>query len=180
MTVVASGFLSDDDIRHFVIYDFATGDVVWRRRPIEMFATKRSWASWNAKNAGKVAGFLRRDGYLSIRFNGKDFLLHRVIWFIIYGEWPDDLIDHKNGKRSDNHFWNLQVTDEQGNARNRKLPINNTSGFVGVRLVGDKWYAAIKIDQRRCHLGVFETFEEAVERRKIMEKAFGFSKRHGT
>lgn len=180
MTVVALGFLSDDDIRHFVTYDFVTGDLIWRHRPIEMFATKRSWASWNAKNAGKVAGFLHDSGYIKIRFRNKNFLAHRVIWFLIYGEWPSDIIDHKNGKTTDNRFWNLTISNDQHNARNRKLQANNTSGYVGVRLFGSKWYAAIKIDQKRCHIGVFDTFEEAVERRKIMEKAFGFSERHGT
>jgi hypothetical protein len=67
---------------------------------------------------GREVGFQHGKGYLAVSFMGQRFLVHRLIWFYVTGEWPHT-IDHKNHIRSDNRWTNLKNTDCQGNAQNR-------------------------------------------------------------
>jgi hypothetical protein len=68
--------------------------------------------------AGSKAGCLRRDGYTVISVNGDSFLAHRLIWFITYGEFPDNFIDHVDGGRSNNRIENLRDVTRTVNNQN--------------------------------------------------------------
>ena len=73
------------------------------------------------------------------------------------------------------------ATDSAGNSRNMSMPRHNTSGAVGVSWhVGTmKWRVEIGIGGRPVYLGIFESFDEAVEARKVADAKYGFSARHG-
>jgi hypothetical protein len=105
------------------------------------------------------------NGYRHIQFQGKQHMEHRVAWFLHYGEWPEDLIDHINGNRADNRICNLRLATAQENSRNRKRPSNNTSGHKGVSWIGhyQGWQATIKFDGKNKFLGRFPTAEEAAD-----------------
>lgn len=47
-------------------------------------------------NVGDVAGCVDKDGYIQIRLKGKMYPAHRLAWLYVYGEWPQDEIDHIN------------------------------------------------------------------------------------
>ena len=64
--------------------------------------------------------------YSSVRIQGRVFRVHRVIWCMVYGTWPSDLIDHINGDRRDNRLSNLREATRAMNARNKKAPPNKT------------------------------------------------------
>jgi hypothetical protein len=49
----------------------------------------------------------------------------------------------------------------EANVRNRKLNVNNRSGFKGVVARGDRWRAMIRVGGKLVHLGTFDTREEA-------------------
>lgn len=57
-------------------------------------------------------------GYVSVRLNGRQYQAHRVIWAMAHGKWPDGVIDHINGIRSDNRLDNLRDVSQRGNLRN--------------------------------------------------------------
>lgn len=84
-------------------------------------------------------------------------LMHRLILEAPTGV----LVDHINGDRLDNRRENLRLTDHRGNARNRGLHRNNTSGFKGVIFYGGRWYAQIKVDRRNRGLGGYSAPEDA-------------------
>ena len=75
----------------------------------------------------------------------------------------------------------MRDTSQLDNCKNQKLPINNKSGFVGVRWHEKKrrWVAAIKVNNGNKHLGSFKTFEEAVAVRKQANVEYGFHENHG-
>jgi HNH endonuclease/AP2 domain len=111
----------------------------------------------------REAGCANRSGYRSIWFNGRHCMEHRVAWFIHYGEWPADHVDHINGVKSDNRIKNLRLATASENSRNRSKPRNNVSGHKGVSWIKkyQSWQATIKFDGKNKFLGRFATREEA-------------------
>lgn len=129
-----------DVLRAAIRYDVATGETYWRDRPKEHFTSnglkhtqEHICAFWNSKHAGKHTGTKEtKRGYRCIRFNGRCFLAHRLIWAIVYGSWPIGEIDHIDGDTSNNRISNLREVDRVGNTRNSGFRSNNTSGICGV------------------------------------------------
>ena len=110
---------------------------------------------------GKIAGCLRSDGYLSVRFDKKGYLAHRLIWALVYGEWPVE-IDHINGNRADNRLQNLRLATKSQNQANKGIQKNNTSGFKGVtRTRFGKWRVQIQWKAKLMHFGHHSSKEEA-------------------
>ena len=62
-----------------------------------------------------------RWGYYVIQVAGKRYMLHRFIWFIVHGIWPEKVIDHVNCNKNDNRLENLEdVTIAENNDRKIK------------------------------------------------------------
>lgn len=119
-------------------------------------------ASSDKTKIGDVAGCLRPDGYIKIKIFGKNYLAHRLAWFFVHKEWPEEEIDHINRVRNDNRLENLRSILKRQQQQNMKLTTKNTSGFVGVSRSGsNKWRASIVIKKKFIALGVFDTPEEA-------------------
>lgn len=83
-------------------------------------------------------------------------------------------VDHKHGKesRNDNRKSNLRIATKSQNNINKGLRSNNTSGATGVGHSNNKWYARITINKKRIQLGVFNSFDEALNARKIAEEKY--------
>ena len=113
--------------------------------------------------AGAVVGCLTKKGYLSVRIDGKFYLLHRVIFLHAYGRMPKLQIDHMNGVKNDNRLANLREATESQNSQNVKAHADSSSGFLGVswKAQSRKWRASIGIDGRHKHLGYFSSKEDA-------------------
>ena len=129
----------------------------------------------------KQAGWLNKGGYRSIEFKGKAYLLHRLAWLYIYGEFPLKHIDHINGNRDDNRIENLRDVTRVENQMNQRVYKNNKSGFLGVgwNTMQNKWYAEIKSNSKRIHLGVFNKLSNAVKARIDAELKYGYHVNHG-
>jgi len=106
---------------------------------------------------GEIAGHVDVKGYRIIKFQGKKYKAHRLIWLFIYGKWPDDEIDHINRDRLDNRIENLREADRYINMRNL--------GNVGVTRFRGQWKARLA----QKHLGYFTSYEEAMTARKAAE-----------
>jgi hypothetical protein len=166
-------------LSRLISYDEKTGGLVWLARPREFSKSDAENKRWNARYAGKPAlTFLTPKGYRFGTVLGVYILAHRVVWALAHGKWPDGQIDHQNGLPSDNRLENLRVVSASGNARNRPLRSDNTSGVCGVSRRRTKWVAAIKAD-RLVHLGTFATKEEAISARRAAEVTYGYHENHG-
>jgi hypothetical protein len=113
----------------------------------------------------REAGTLGATGYRQIWFQGQQHMEHRVAWFLHYGEWPKDQIDHINGVRDDNRICNLREATYSENQCNRKIPKNNKSGFKGVSWnpARKAWQVTIRYGGTNKNLGYFSTRERAAE-----------------
>ena len=77
--------------------------------------------------------------------------MHRIVM-----NCPDDkFVDHKFGNTLDNRKSHLRICTKQQNNMNCAARKNNTSGFKGVEVTGNKWKASIRFNRKRIALGVF-------------------------
>lgn len=109
---------------------------------------------------GSAAGKISSFGYWRISVDRKLYQAHRLAWFYVTGEWPSGPLDHINLDKLDNRLSNLRIaTPTENNANTR---CRNALGLKGVTLHGcGKWQAAIKVDGKNHHLGLFSTPELA-------------------
>ena len=136
------------------------------------------------KTKGKLAGFKTKRGYIKVSISGKDYPVHRIIFMMIHGVWSEE-IDHKNQIRDDNNIGNLRSVSHQVNGKNQSMWNTNTSGSTGVYIQKKKmiptgrYLSKIYVNGKSYHLGVFATFNEALEARSDAENKYGFYKSHG-
>lgn len=136
----------------------------------EMFVVRRGELLWRRTRIrsllGKPAGSVDSKGYRIVKVRGLLLKVHRVIWAMAYGEWPNGDLDHKNGVRSDNRLTNLRIADRSQNMWNRKPMSNNRSGVPGVhKTPRGKWVAQLQVRKVKVLRAMYDTFEDAVAAR---------------
>lgn len=107
-----------------------------------------------------------KGGYLFFTHKGKKYAAHRVAWFLHYGSWPKNQIDHINGNPSDNRICNLRDVTGSVNMQNLRVPRRDgTSGYLGVtwNKQAKKWKAQIRVNGEKKFLGYFLDAKEAFE-----------------
>jgi len=131
--------------------------------------------------AGDVVGCAGTRGYLVVSVNGRRYRLHRVIWLMVTGGFPDEKIDHINGDTSDNRFENIRAVTQSENTRNRRICSRNKSGVMGVSWCkrNQKWITNIKAEGKNKHLGYFDDIEDAKAARTKANIKYGFHQNHG-
>lgn len=72
-------------------------------------------------------------------------------------------VDHWNRNGLDNRRVNLRVATRSQNNGNHRRPSRSRSGYKGVTAYKGRWCAAIWLDNKRRHLGVFDTPWEAAQ-----------------
>lgn len=93
--------------------------------------------------------------YLEISINGKKYYTHRLAWYLMYGRFPKNFIDHKNGIPTDNRLSNLrEATPLQNNQ-------NSTGRGASFNKQAKKWESRISVNKKDLFLGYFATEEEA-------------------
>src|SRR5215469_12325213 len=139
--------MTAESLRKFLDYDPKTGLFTWKQRP---------------------AGSRHKNGPITINLGGWSCSAHRLAWLWMTGNWPKNLVDHKNGNNSDNRWENLREADWSQNAMNRKRRSDNKTGYKGVIWYprNKQWGAKIYIKgpggkPKVTWLGLFLTAEEA-------------------
>ncbi len=157
--------LSAEYVRNLLDYDPNTGVLTWQKVHPKHFY-----------RLGKPAGWQRPDGRVMVSFNEdgqkREYRAHRVIWLMMTGEWPLEEIDHIDLDPSNNRWANLRLASSSQNMSHRGLQSNNKSGHPGVffNTKTKRWWAYIKQNGQRQHLGVFDNFEDALAARTVREK----------
>lgn len=142
--------LTADVLRSLIAYDPDTGRMTWK---VDASNVK----------AGAECGYVTQKGYRSIRIFGERYLAHRLAWLHFYGEWPSSILDHKNGKGTENPIKNLRLCTHRQNAANRKTQANNQARSKGVVSRRGRWAAVIHLCRKQKFLGYFATQDAAHE-----------------
>lgn len=87
--------------------------------------------------------------------------MHRLIMNVEFGD-PRQ-VDHKYGVKTDNRKSELRVCVQQQNLCNVTIRSDNSSGYKGVfwNKETSRWRAVIRANNKRVHLGYFDTPEDA-------------------
>lgn len=122
-------------------------------------------------SAGQPIGAKTVQGYLSHEIDSRAYLLHRLAWLYMTGEWPKEQVDHRDEDKTHNAWSNLRAASNAQNQRNIKTSKANTSGRRGVTWHGriKKWQARIRVDYKLIHLGYFESIDAAAQVRRSAE-----------
>ncbi len=145
-------------LRTIFRYDPETGGLYWQN-PTHARCTK-----------GAIKP--RKDGYVWVCLDGRNYAAHRVIWAMQTGDIPQEMeVDHINHIRSDNRWANLQLLTPADNQRKkpakyktRPLDQRKPRKVVAVKTKSGKWQARgwDHINQKRVFLGTYSTREEAL------------------
>jgi len=174
-------------LRLLIDYDPETGALVWRVRDVSFFTDGERSAIhcmrvWNARYAGNPAFKGKTSaGYFSGGIFSRRYLAHRVAWAIYSGAWPENDIDHINGKRSDNRIANLRTATRQENCKNSAIGINNKSGTIGVFFRNSDlvWVAQVSKNGKKKYIGSFKSKDEAIQARAKANLEYGYHANHG-
>ncbi|WP_420917555.1 HNH endonuclease [Pseudomonas protegens] len=149
-------------------YDEGAGLLTWKR-------------SRGRAIAGVQVGALHHTGYWHTYIGKKTYLVHRIIWLMSYGEWPEGQIDHVDGNPQNNRIENLRSVSNQQNSRNRRLKVSNKSGVPGVywEKRSGRWCAQISTSNGRKHIGYFDSISGAAQARKSAERKHGYHANNG-
>jgi len=169
---------SADFLRQLFDYCPDTGILTWRHRDLSTFPhnLEGQAKAWNRKYAGKVAGDAQKN-FVLLTLNWRKFLAHRVIWKIMTGEDPPEVIDHVNGEPTDNRWSNLRACSQMENMRNVKVRSDNTTGYHGIYPMARSPGYYVRIGGK--YIGTFPTLKEAYKARKRAERLQGYHKNHG-
>ena len=153
--------LTADEVRVYLTYIPEAGVFIWKK------------VGSNRVKVGSPAGCRTKNGYWHIGVKGKWAYAHRLAWLYVHGEWPDSLIDHIDGNRSNNRIGNLRKTDMAGNAINGKVRSTNKSGHQGVSWDKEKgkWVVMVSPEKyKRKLVGRFDRLEDAIKASEAARK----------
>lgn len=98
-------------LKSILDYEPETGIFRWK-------IVKRGWRGKTIAFPGDRAGHIERDGYWRISIDGKFYLMHRLAWLWMTGDWPEIVIDHKDRDKGNNKWANLRDATYSENSRN--------------------------------------------------------------
>lgn len=108
------------------LYFYKDGKLFYQHR--EMSRGRQS-----VKGGREVSTYSDGCGYLRMVLNRKTWPVHRMIWQLIYGDLSTtDTIDHIDRNKVNNVISNLRKATHKEQSRNKGVPKNNETGFVGV------------------------------------------------
>lgn len=169
-------------LRLLLRYEPETGRLFWRERARVWFKNDKAFRWWNKMFAGNPAcdHLDPSSGYRVGTLFGRCVLAHRVAFAVYHGVLPL-VTDHINGDRSDNRAANLRSVTKAENAKNVVLSSSNTTGLCGVykAQASGRWYAQIRINGVKTHLGFFDSPELASKARERAKAAYGYHAGHG-
>lgn len=82
------------------------------------------------KEIGDEAGHLAKSGYRSVGIKGKEYRVHRIIYLMQTGKWPDNQIDHIDRIKDNNRWTNLRDATPSENSCN--VTTTNALGIKGI------------------------------------------------
>lgn len=131
--------------------------------PLTGLLTRRVTVNYRAQ-AGSEPGW-KMGRYRAVTVDGQFVLVHRLIWFMVHGVWPDGVVDHWDHDGHNNRLANLRDVSSQVNSQNTKaVKVGKKYGtLAGANWDAStsNWKSSICVDGKHKHLGRYPTEQEA-------------------
>ena len=132
----------------------------------KLYAREPYGRAGKRKKEGEEVGWPNLHGYYQFYFQGKVYMVHRVIYFLHYKRWPVGVIDHINGDGLDNNPNNLRDVSHKQNCRSFasiRTGGKFTSKYRGVSLhkPTNRWRARFVEGRKEKSLGYFDSEADA-------------------
>jgi len=138
-----------EELRQLLHYDPLTGDFTWR--------VTRGRSAKAGALAGHDCGVRSEKRRVVIGLNGRLYRAGRLAWLYMTGQWPETLVDHKDGDYRNHRWLNLRDVDNTTNVENQRRAArsNKSSGLLGVTWNKERgaWQAQIKVKRKTTVLG---------------------------
>lgn len=138
----------------------------------KLFNKKRQAYTGNIKRFNE-----RGNEYRGVKICNRKFLVHRIIWFLHYGSFPKDMIDHIDRDGTNNKISNLREATNAQNQWNTTKQIINSSGYKGVvkawkNVNGEQFYYAQircfgKLYRGKATMDLDKAYLDVIELRKL-------------
>ncbi len=137
-------------LKELLIYEPETGFFFWKKKD-------------RARKIDVPAGtLLKNKGYITIGIYRKIYRAHNLACLYMTGSWPNSVIDHINGDRSDNRWCNLRDVSLSFNQHNRKSASrNNKLKTLGVRKYRNRYRADIGLNGKSYFIGNYDSLDDA-------------------
>ena len=138
-------------------YDPSEGKLYWKISPNKKI------------KIGQEAGGFDGHGYRRVWFLGRNYRIHRIIWFLEKGTWPTETIDHNDRNKKNNRIGNLSDIPAKYQSWNRSSQTDASSSYIGVYkkngLKNKPWGATIRLGKKTHHIAYYKTeFDAAIAR----------------
>lgn len=139
--------LSLDQLNH--LFEYKENNLYWKN-PI------------HKRNLGKVVGFDSGNGYKRVDINGKQYSVHRIVFYMHHKYLPK-IIDHIDGNGKNNAIENLREATSSQNMMNSLLKKKPFSGCrnVSYNKTRQKYCVYIKVQGRSIFCGTYKDLELA-------------------
>ena len=137
---------------------YKDGEILYKDRPdCPQFSPRHAH-----KPVGRINGGYKRCSQVCRGLEKRNFMVHRIVWLLNTGEWPEHTIDHIDKNPLNNKFENLRDVTQAVNNDNRG-PYNKGGKFKGVYQVGGKWRSQINHNKEKISLGQYHCLFQAVK-----------------
>jgi len=114
------------------------------------------------RKSKKIVGQPNEEGYIRLRYKGRELRAHRVIWIMFNGDIPEGyLIDHEDHNKANNRIKNLRLATRVQNNANKKCNIEHGLPKGVTKTSSGKFRARLYHKGINYSLGTFSTPEEA-------------------
>ena len=128
----------------------------------------------------KVGSVDKSSGYLRTKAAGKSMLVHRLIFLLEHGYYPE-IVDHIDGNKANNKIENLRAATKSQNCANAKLSKSNSSGVKNVNWQSQrkKWQVRLTVNNKIKCFGMYHDLELAeLVAQEARDKYRGIFARH--
>lgn len=126
----------------------------------QVFYEKDGHLYWKEKHnrnyeVDSLAEYPHPSGYLQIFLDGRWRYVHRIIYVLHHGVYPD-VVDHIDGNKANNLIGNLRSCNYHENFYNAGRSVRNTSGIKGIYydITKDKWRGRVCFMGRSYSAGI--------------------------
>lgn len=157
-------------------YDMDSGQLFWKERPASDFKSLGKFLRWHKQCSGKSIGTKchtqkgephRLSVKITIAGIRYTYSAHRIIFGIMGVEIPEGMeVDHRDKNPFNNKWENLRVATPSQNQCNKPSTRHKYNMPKGVNFSNNKkfpYFAAINLNKKQIHLGIFKTIQEASE-----------------